>query len=288
MTVTARRGSGAARPAARPRPPSPARAPPARRRGSCAAPRRGARARTPARAVAPGPLTSPSAASSSSTEVSRPWPMLIGPVSVAVGGQQVRAHDVGDLDPVARLAAVAEHRRPVPVDQVPAEDRHDARLAVDVLAGSVDVAVAQRHGREPVQAGVQLAVALGGVLALAVRGQRTGSGSPRASAAPRRRRTARRRWSVLTTRAGAGRARRLEHRDRPEHVDVGVVGGMLDRVAHVDLGREVEHELGPDARERSRPPPRASRTSSHAQRRAARRARSPGSPACRSRGRRSP
>ena len=39
--------------------------------------------------------------------------------------------------------------------------------------------------------------------------------------------------------------RRLEHAQRPEHVHVGVVRGILDGDAHVRLRREVEARLRP-------------------------------------------
>ena len=39
-------------------------------------------------------------------------------------------------------------------------------------------------------------------------------------------------------------ARGLEHPDRPNDVDVRVEVGFLDRVPDVDLGGEVEHDLG--------------------------------------------
>jgi hypothetical protein len=41
------------------------------------------------------------------------------------------------------------------------------------------------------------------------------------------------------------RPRRLEHLDRPEHVDGRIVRRSVNRDAHVDLGAEVEAELGP-------------------------------------------
>ena len=80
--------------------------------------------------------------------------------------------DIRDVDPVARLAPVAEDGRRAAVEQLAAEDRDDARLPVDILAPPVDVAVAQRDGREPEEARVQPEIALGRELALAVRRQR--------------------------------------------------------------------------------------------------------------------
>ena len=87
------------------------------------------------------------------------------------GGEQVRADDVADIDPVAGLSSIAEHGRPAAVDQRAAKDRHDPCLAVYVLARPVHVAVAQRHGRKTVQSGVELAITLGRVLALSIRRQ---------------------------------------------------------------------------------------------------------------------
>src|SRR5437762_4408535 len=71
---------------------------------------------------------------------------------------EVRRDDVADEHVVARLAAVAVDRRAPAVHQPAAEDGDDAGLAERVLAGPVDVAVAQRHGAEAVQACVGAAV----------------------------------------------------------------------------------------------------------------------------------
>ena len=168
---------------------------------------------------------------------------------VAVGGQQVGAHDVGDVDPVAGLTAVPEHRRRRAGHRQAAEDRHHARLAVDVLAGTVDVAVAQRDGRQAVQALVERGVALGRVLALAVGGQRRDRmvlwGGQHVGVA---------------VQASAGRGvhqpRRpvgacgLEHREHAQDVAGGVRRRVLHREAHVDLGGQVKHRLRPGLRER--------------------------------------
>ena len=85
-------------------------------------------------------------------------------------GLQVGLHDVADVHVVARLEAVAEHRRAPALEQLAAEDRDHAGLAERVLARAVDVAVAQRDGRDAVQAAEQLAVALGRELRLPVGG----------------------------------------------------------------------------------------------------------------------
>ena len=61
---------------------------------------------------------------------------------------------------------------------------------------------------------------------------------------------------LFTTRLTPDCVRRLEHRDRPEHVRDRIRGGILDRAPYVGLSREVEHHLGPYDREQvcERPP----------------------------------
>ena len=107
-SATGRRGSSAARRAAASAAPSPARAGRGSRPGSCGGPRPAARARRCGSGIGRSAI-SRSAASRSSTEVSCPCPMLIGPGQLGIGGQQVGGDDVGDVDPIARLAPVAEH-----------------------------------------------------------------------------------------------------------------------------------------------------------------------------------
>jgi hypothetical protein len=67
-------------------------------------------------------------------------------------------------------------------------------------------------------------------------------------------RVLRRRAVALSVDGAAGRAeddlrvartRRLQHRDRPEHVHRRVVLRPVDRDAHVDLSRKVTAQLGP-------------------------------------------
>src|SRR5581483_1895470 len=99
-------------------------------------------------------------------------PDVHGPGEIGVGGGQIGSDHVAHLDPVTRLATVAEHGRSVAAHEPPGEDRDHAGLAVDVLTGAVHVAVSHGDRGEPVQPRVQLAVALGGVFALAVRSQR--------------------------------------------------------------------------------------------------------------------
>ena len=110
------------------------------------------------------------------------------------GGGEVGGDDVADVDVVARLQAVAERDRRAALDELAAEDRDDAALAVRVLARAVDVRVAQRDRRQPVQAAVEAAVALGGVLALPVGRHRRRRVVLARSGSCRRRRRSRRRW----------------------------------------------------------------------------------------------
>ncbi len=163
---------------------------------------------------------------------------------LGVGSEEVGADDVGHVDPIARLAAVAEHLGRAAVQQATAEDRDDTRLTVDVLARPVDVAVAERHGREAEQPRVQLAIALGGVLALPVRRERTdreilGGGQQRGVAVqPAAGRG-------IDNPVDAAFSRGGEHVDRAQYVDQSVGGRVGDGVAHVDLGSQVEDELWP-------------------------------------------
>src|SRR5829696_907720 len=89
---------------------------------------------------------------------------------VRLGGAQVGIHHVVHKDVVARLLAASEDRGPATVEDLPAEDRDHAGLAERVLARAVDVAVAQRHRGESVQAGEDLAVLLGAPFREAVGG----------------------------------------------------------------------------------------------------------------------
>ena len=62
-----------------------------------------------------------------------------------VGGGEVGGGDVAHVHEVAGLRAVAEHDRSPSGEKALAEDRHDAGVAGRVLAGAVDIAVAQGH-----------------------------------------------------------------------------------------------------------------------------------------------
>ena len=187
------------------------------------------------------PPSSPRRAASSSTSVSIPVPTLIAPGRLRLRRRQRRRDHVAHIYVVAGLAAVAEDRRPAALLQPAAEDRDHPGLAERVLARAVDVAEPQAHAGEAVEAFVERQVALGRVLALPVGGHR------------RDRRRLRQRQllplALAVDRAAggdedeapcAGGARRLQHVGGAADVDRGVEGGVGDRLAHVDLGGEVE------------------------------------------------
>ena len=182
------------------------------------------------------------------------------PGRAGVGGGQVGGHDVADVDVVAGLEAVSEHGRVLALEQQPAEDRHHAGLAERVLPRPVDVAVAQRHRREPVHALVEVAVALGAELGQAVRGLgRHGVV------------LGRRQDLALAVDGAAGRgvhhaphpraAGGLEHVDGAAHVDLHVGHRVRHRLAHVDLRGHVEDHLGGGLRANTAPTSSRSRTS---------------------------
>src|ERR687895_2852251 len=87
---------------------------------------------------------------------------------LGLGRLEIGVDDVADVDVVARLPPVAEDGGPLAVEELAAEDGDDAGLAEGVLAGAVDVAVAERDGGEAVEPGEELAVLLGAELAQAV------------------------------------------------------------------------------------------------------------------------
>ncbi len=143
--------------------------------------------------VAPAPLTRTSVSSTSSTGISRPVPMFTGPVTSASPAMRLaRATSLTSTQSRVWLPSPKTVGRR-PATTPPAEDRHHAGLAVHVLARAVHVAVAQRDRGQAVQPGVELAIALGGVLSLAVRGKRPDRVVLRGRDAPRRRRKAPRR-----------------------------------------------------------------------------------------------
>ena len=92
--------------------------------------------------------TSRSASIRSSTDVSRPWPMLTGPSSALAAASRL-ARTTSETSTQSRVWRPSPNTvgRPT-LEQMAAEDRHDPGLAVHVLARAVDVAVAQRDRRE--------------------------------------------------------------------------------------------------------------------------------------------
>src|SRR3954469_11403728 len=156
---------------------------------------------------------------------------------------EVRRDDIAHVDVVARLAAVTVDPGAPALHQPAAEDRDHASLAERVLARAVDVPIAQRDGAHAVQARVEVAVLLGAELARAIAGHRRGRGALGAGD----------RLDVAVDRAaGAGvhdprdarLARRLEHVRGADDVDAGIPPGVGDRLAHVDLGGEMEDRFG--------------------------------------------
>jgi len=80
--------------------------------------------------------------------------MLKAPLASLDAAGQRRVDDVGDVDVVAGLGAVAVHGRGLRPLQPTAEDRDHTRLAQRVLTRAVDVAQPQDHPREPVEASI--------------------------------------------------------------------------------------------------------------------------------------
>src|SRR5205085_10173828 len=91
------------------------------------------------------------------------------PAAPELGRREHRLDDVAGVDVVARLAAVAEDRRLAALVQEAHEDRDDARLAVRLLAGPVDVAEAKCDVPRPKEAVPRREVLLGGELRRPVR-----------------------------------------------------------------------------------------------------------------------
>ena len=130
----ARRGAGAVLVSVRRRPASSV--VPARQPSRCAATAasRQERCTSPARAGSKR-VRRPSSRARSSTLVSRPVPMLQWPSPSSSPAAQEGVDDVGDVDEVARLAAVAEDRDRLARRRRGAEDRDHARLAARPGAG---------------------------------------------------------------------------------------------------------------------------------------------------------
>ena len=177
--------------------------------------------------------------------VSSSVPMFTAPVASESPAAMIACDEVADVDVVARLRAVAEHLRPAAGEVLAAEDRDHAGLAVRVLARAVDVAEAQRHRRQAVQALVE---------ARGTARRRASTCRSRPSAGRRMVLGRRDHVGLAVDRAAgrgeheaprAGLARGLEHVDRALDVRARVVVRAVDRDAHVDLRGEVEDDLGP-------------------------------------------
>src|SRR5262249_16600763 len=74
------------------------------------------------------------------------------------GGQEVRARDIFDIDVITHLLAIPMDRGRLAQEQLAPEDGHDPGLAVRVLAGAVDVAIAEAGERQIAIPGVVLQV----------------------------------------------------------------------------------------------------------------------------------
>ena len=155
-------------------------------------------------------------------------------------GEQ-RAHDVVDVDEVARDRPVAVDRRRLACGEPLEEDRDHAALERRRLARAVDVREPQRdvaRAEDPVPA---FDVHLGRPFREPVRRHGSQGGA-----------LACRRLDLAVDRPArrcehevrAGRARRLEHVHGSDDVDVGVERGLLHRRGDVGLGGQVEHEVG--------------------------------------------
>ena len=226
----------------------------ARRRARCAAPRPAARARCSAEK--PSSLRPSSASTRSSTLTCLPRPMLNAPVTSDSAASRLAAHHVADVDVVAGLQAVAEHRRR---SRPPAACRRRSRSRRPRRAGP---GAGRRRCRS---AATPWTGRAGGRTARSSPRRRTSTGrraprgrpgGPRARGGSGPRRRWRRRWRCSPP-GGRRRARAaVEHVDRALHVDARVEGRIGGGLAHVDLGGEVEDHLGLDAGEQRRPPPR--------------------------------
>ncbi len=159
-------------------------------------------------------------------------------------GEEVRADDVAHVDVVAGLAAVAVDRDELPAEHLPDEDGDHPRLAVRVLAGPVDVGVAQRDEGQAVLGLVEEGVQLARPLAHAVGAHRVG------------RMRLRRREDLLLAvdRAARGHeedpaharpARGLEQADRAQDVGARIEERVGDRAAHVHLRGVQVQDLRP-------------------------------------------
>ncbi len=161
-----------------------------------------------------------------------------------VGRGDQRRDYVVDVDVVAGLGPVAVDGRPFSSQQLAAEDRDHPRLPEWVLTRAVDVAETEGDRREAVEPLVEREVTLRGELALAVgrhRRERSALGQRQPLA-----------FSLAVDRTPgrgeyeAGNGRRphgLEHIGGSADIDRGVESGVGDRLADVDLGRQVEDRV---------------------------------------------
>src|SRR5262245_47567549 len=163
----------------------------------------------------------------------------------ALQGAGGRLDEVADVDVIAGLPAVAaDFRAPSGQDRL-AEDRDDSGLAHAVLAGSVDVSVAEDLGLESVDYLVVVEVFLDRKLGAAVRrdrvrrvglGRRPSSPGLSVQRAPRGREE---------DPADPGPSAGLEELERTEDVRARVVERIGDAVAEVDLRGVVGNEVDP-------------------------------------------
>ena len=215
-----RRSDRGSRPAARPAGPTRSRA-------------RSRRRRSPAR---------PSIRSITLT--SRPVPTFHSPALPASAAASERLHDVADVDVVARLEAVAEHRRRLVARDAAGEDRdHAAPRRADPGAARRRCRGAGSRARavQPVE---QAHVLLGAQLGGAVRRLRLGGRGLR-----------RRPHRVLAVDGAAGGGEHDARRRRPARpastlivpvtLTAASAAGSATESAHVGLRGEVQHDVGP-------------------------------------------
>ena len=122
------------------------------------------------------------------------------------------------------------------------EDRDDARLAVGILARTVDVTVAQRGKIELLALAVEAQVVLGHHLGDAVgrRGPLRGVVGDREALGRAERRAARREYHL----ARAALTRLLQHVEQAHDVDLRVVDRIARRDRHRVLGGVMVHDVG--------------------------------------------
>jgi hypothetical protein len=164
----------------------------------------------------------------------------------------VRPDHVAHVDVVAGLLAVPIDDGRLPLDEPGAEDRDDARLAVRVLPGTIDVRVAQRRVLEAELHLVIVHVVLDADLGDAVRRhgpQRVLLVGPGSTPAPRTPPPPEEAKMNLRT---PFRPRSLQEVQRPEDVHLGVEDRVLDRLPHVDLRRVMVDDLRPERPHRLR------------------------------------